>query len=95
MRKLNIEDMYLLSRIADKIDFKIPNVEGKSKEQVGADLLADLFKSMHKAKDEINELIESLQEPGNVKKANEMSIKEIKDFITQLLSDNDVIDFFK
>ena len=95
MRKLNAKDMYLLSKIADKIDFKVPNVEGKSKEQVGADMIVNLFKSMHKAEDEINELLEGLQEPDNFKKINDLSLKEIKDMITKVLSDSDVVDFFK
>ena len=91
MRKLCIEDMYLLSEIADKIEFELPDVKGKTQEQLGAELILQLFKKMHKAKNEINQLIESV----TGRNINELSLVEIKNTLMDIFRQDGTFDFFK
>ena len=91
MRKLHTDDIYLLSEIADKMDLQFPNIEGKTQEQFGGELMMQLFRKMHKAKAEINKLIESAT--GKDPKA--MSLGELKEALATLLKQDGVLDFFK
>ena len=91
MRKLCIDDMYLLSEIADKIEFEMPDVKGKTQEQLGGELILQLFKKMHKAKHEINQLIESV----SGKNVNELSLAEVKNTILDIFKQDGTFDFFK
>jgi len=91
MRKLNINDMYLLSEIADKMDFKLPDMAGKDNAQFGAEIFMLIFKNIYKAKQEINDLISDV----TGKNALEMNMKEIKDTIKKIFSQDGVVDFFK
>jgi predicted unusual protein kinase regulating ubiquinone biosynthesis (AarF/ABC1/UbiB family) len=101
MREIITEDLYLLSRIADKMNFVLPDPpskKGKTKEEVevlhqkyGAELMTTLFRKMHLAKDEINELITNI----SGKNANEMNIKEIKEVLSTLISKDGIFDFFR
>jgi len=112
--KLEVEHLYLVSEIADKINFQLPEfpdyksesiklkAEGKTNLEVdailknmqfkyGKDLMLILFKSMHKAKKEINALILSVTN----KDPESMSFEELKETITDILSTEGVIDFFR
>ena len=100
MKRLTIEEVYLLSEIADKIDINIdmPDTKGKSEseiallqEQLGKKLMLQMFRRMHKAKAEISELIKMVTE----KEASTLSIKELKENITEILRQEGIMDFFK
>ena len=91
MRKLQVDDIYLLSQIADKMEFVMPDSKGKTQEQLGGELIMQLFKKLHKAKNEVNSLIENVTE----KKVADMSIKEMKDTIIELFKQDGILDFFK
>jgi len=100
MKRLTIDEVYLLSEIADKIDVKVdlPDTKGKSdkeiemlQEQLGKKLLLQMFRKMHKAREEINELIKQITD----KEANKLSLKELKETISEVLKQEGVMDFFK
>jgi len=112
--KIEMEHLYLLSQIADKINFEFPEFpdydskreemenDKKTKKQIekqlkkmqgkyGKDIMLGLFKSMYKAKQEINELISSITK----KNVKEMSLKEVKDSFMEILNTDGVLDFFR
>jgi len=93
MRKLETDDMFLLSEIADKMDVKI-DVKGKSQEEAGTELIFFLVKKAYKAKDEIKQLVATLTEktPEEVSK---MSPKELITSVKEILKQDGVLDFFK
>jgi len=100
MKNISSEEIYILSAIADKmdLDFEMPSTKGKTKEQleelqtkVGKKIMVDMFKKLHKAKKEVDELIKAL----TGKEAKEMSLIEIKDTITEILKQDGILDFFK
>ena len=100
MKRLSIDEIYLLSEIADKMDVKVdlPDISGKNKdeiallqEQLGKKLMLQMFRKMHKAREEINELIKAITD----KEANKLSFKELKETITEVLKQEGVMDFFK
>jgi predicted DNA-binding protein YlxM (UPF0122 family) len=97
MRKLNVDDIFLLSEIADKMDFELPAYpektenEEKAQREYGMKLFALLFKKIHKAKNEIKELVANV----TGKNANEMSVKELVDAFKGILSQEGALDVFK
>lgn len=91
MRRLNTEDIYLLSEIADKMDIQAPEIKGKSQEQAGADFMIQLFRKMHKAAPEISRLISKV----TGKEADQLSLVEIKDTLMEILKQDGVLTFFK
>ena len=88
---LKIDDIYLLSEIADKMDIQMPESKGKTQEQLGGELIMQLFKKMHKAPKEINKLIEQV----TGKQTSDMSLKEIKDTIMNIVKQDGTLSFFK
>ena len=93
MRKLETDDMFLLSEIADKMDIKI-DAAGKSQEEIGADLMLFLVKKSHKAKDEIKQLVATLTEK-TAEEVGKMSPKQLVTSIKEILKQDGVLDFFK
>jgi len=91
MRKLSVDDIYLLSSVADKMDLQIPDPTGKTQEQVGAEVLMLLFKKLHLAKSEVNSLILQVTE----KDPSKLTLIEIKDFFKNILKEEGILDFFK
>jgi len=112
--RIEMEHLYLLSELADKLQFEFPEFpdyelerkkmeENKmNKEEIeiklkkmqnkyGKSVMLDLFKSMHKAKDEINNLITSITK----RDVKTMSLKEIKDCFTEIINTDGVLDFFR
>jgi hypothetical protein len=97
MRKLNVDDIFLLSEIADKMDFELPaypessdNSE-KIQREYGMKLFALLFKKIHKAKNEIKELVSSV----TGKDPNAMGIKELSVTFKEIVSQEGALDVFK
>lgn len=93
MRKLQTDDMFLLSEIADKMDIKL-DVKGKTQEEAGAELIMFLVKKAHKAKDEIKNLVAALTEKSSEEVAK-MSPKEMINNVKEILKQDGLLDFFK
>lgn len=93
MRKLEGDDMFSLSEIADKMDIKL-DVKGKSQEEIGVELMLFLIKKSHKAKDEIKQLVATLTEK-TTEEVGKMSPKQLITSIKEILKQDGVLDFFK
>ena len=93
MRKLEADDMFLLSEIIDKMDIKI-DFTIKNQEQMGADLFMQLIRKTHKAKAEIRELIASLS-GKSAEEVGKMSPSQMIGDIKEILKQDGVMDFFK
>ena len=100
MKRITVDEIFLLSAIADKIELKldIPDTRGKSEKEIdalqiaiGKSLMLEMFKKIYKAKDEIKELIATVAE----KDADKLTLKEIKETFTEILKQEGVLDFFK
>lgn len=59
MRELITEDVFKMSKILKKMDIKL-DVEGKTQNQVGADLILKIGENLHLAEKEVNEFMASL-----------------------------------
>ena len=93
MRKLETDDMFLLSEIADKMDIKL-DVKGKTQEEAGTELILFLVKKAYKAKDEIKQLVATLTEK-TPEEVSRMSPKQLVTSIKEILKQDGVLDFFK
>jgi hypothetical protein len=101
MRELQNDDMYLLSEIADKMDFTLPkapvmdkkNMQEAQKEY-GMQIITLLIKRLYRAKNEINQLIANVTEKS-IDEVSKMSIKETIDTFKKILTQDGVLDFFK
>ncbi len=61
---------------------------------IGLDLMASLMKSLHKARPEVKQLISNLT-GKTLDEVGKMSIKEIKNFFSELVKAEGFSDFFK
>jgi restriction endonuclease len=108
MRKLQNDDMFILSEIADKMNLEYPNIPPiltkkkttKNEEEYniaatnyGKELLSRVSKKMHLAPNEINKLLVSVTEK-TIEDIKAMPIKESKSLFNQILLQDGVIDFF-
>lgn len=59
MRSLKTNDVFKMSRILKKMDLK-PNTEGKTQEQLGAELILSALENLHLAQDEVNDFLGDL-----------------------------------
>ena len=104
MRELQNEDMYILSEIADKIEFtlpKYPDTNNKSEGEIaaiqkdyGLQIMTMLIRKIYKAKSEINKLLANVNEKS-VEEISKMSIKETILMLKTLIKQDGVLDFFK
>lgn len=93
MRKLQTDDMFLLSEIVDKMDLAI-DPKGKTQEELGTELVVTLVRKAHKAKEEIKELVASLT-GKTAEEVGQMSPKEMIDTVSEIMKQDGVLDFFK
>ena len=91
MKQIGVDEIYLLSEIADKMDLILPDSEGKTPEAYGREIFMSLFKKLHKARKEVNQLIMVLTEKDPAK----MTVKELVTALTDVLKQDGVLDFFK
>lgn len=87
---ITVKQAIKLSCIVDKLDISVANPEA-TKEQVGADLIKQVMKNIHKAESEIYEFVASSNK-CTVEEAEEVDI--IK-FIKNLFADPEISGFFK
>ena len=57
MRELKMKDVHKMSKILKKLGLKVGDVAGKKQEQVGAELVLQLFENIHLAETEVNEFL--------------------------------------
>lgn len=112
--EIGVELIFILSEIAEKIDFQFPEEEdhqeiiksmredGKTDEEIerklkklnkkfSRDIILELFKKLHRVREDVEELIKIV----SGRDANEMSIKELKDILMQIISKDGILNFFK
>lgn len=100
MRALNIKDSFRFSEIIDKmgIDTDLNDLldKGKSKGQewVGGQIVLLILKKMHKAQNELIELLASVAEIDK-KELEEKPIVYLKDLFSQITKDPQFADFFQ
>lgn len=92
MRPLRTDDMFALSRIWDKLDIAL-DVKGKTQDEVGADLIMQILRRLHLARDEIIDLLASLtgQTPEAI---STQPLAETVNMLRDVLSQDGVADFF-
>ena len=113
MKKFNLQDVFLLSKIIDKLELKfevdklaktIRAEKLESQEDVmkigkdvlltiGLDIATKFLANLHRADKEVVQLISNITEK-KTEAVEEMGLKEIKDFFTELLQAEGVKDFF-
>lgn len=103
IRELKTKDIFLLSKIAQKIEIhkliKIPNLEEmdeKNKEiakrQIGIDLFMLVFENIYLAEKEVMELISRLT-GLNIVEIDNLSFKDLKEIISNIFNSEDLISF--
>lgn len=77
MRKPNIKDAFLMSRIIKKIDLKNADIKWEEKaETVGKEVIFYIIENIDKVEDEVSELISNIFEVEK-EKALEVSLDEV------------------
>ena len=77
MRKPNIKDAFLMSRIIKKIDLKNADIKWEEKaETVGKEVIFYIIENIDKVEDEVSELISNIFEVEN-EKALEVPLNEV------------------
>ncbi|HUV84550.1 MAG TPA: hypothetical protein VMV86_02525 [Methanosarcinales archaeon] len=102
MRDLLGSDIYAISEILDKIDFKAPStttiVDGKTIEktekELGIDLLLVVIKKLYLAKDEINKLLASLTEK-TIEEIEALKFGDLKNLLKEFTEKEGFASFFK
>jgi len=102
MKKVGFSELFILSEIADQMNFKMPErpetpkdatemEKLKIRDAYGQELLLTLFKKMHLAQEPIGRLIKNLtgKDPESV------GLGEVKDILTQVLKEEGVVSFLK
>lgn len=85
---LKIKDTIILSKIMDKCDVVIEN---GTQEEVGLALVSKILTGMHKAEEEVYELVMSLKDCTRAE-AMELDVVPI---IKDLMKNQEIADFFK
>lgn len=104
MRKITFEDAFVLSEILDKMSIQadinsiLDNAKGKPIEEsqmfIGGQIVLLMMKSAHKAKKELCEWIASLS-GKTVEEVKGMGLKEMSDFLKEMMVQEGIGDFFK
>ncbi len=74
MRELKTKDIFAMSKILKKMDLKL-DTEGKTQNQLGADMLLMIGENLHLAEKEVNDFMGSLTGMTG-KEFSELSISE-------------------
>ena len=79
-----------LSAIIDKLDLQIKNPSAKA-EEIGADLIMQIIKKLHKAENEIYAFVAEIK-GIKIEEAQQIDLVE---FIKELTGNSEVLNFFK
>ena len=94
MRELKTKDIFKLSKILKKMELKIGDVAGKKQEQVGAELILEVFENLHLAEAEVNELLADMVSM-TVSEFEELEIDKTMDIIKEFKNVKGLSSFFK
>jgi hypothetical protein len=103
IRELKTKDIFLISKIAKKIEIhkliKIPNIEEmqeidkeNAKKQIGIDLFLLVFENIYLAEKEVMELISNLTGLNNIE-IDALSFKELKEIISSIFKSEELVSF--
>ena len=91
MRKLNCDDLFLVSAIIDKMNIELPKAgENETQQEYGMKLIMLISRKLYKAKDEVKELVSNV----SGKDAKDLSILELKDIVIELFKTEGFASFF-
>lgn len=97
MRQFTLKETFLLSEILDKMDFKIDLnqlLDDKANQAyIGGQMILVLLKRMHLAEREMVKLMASVSEEP-IAEVEKWSISRVKEFLTDLASQDGIKDFF-
>lgn len=93
-RELNAGDIFLVSAVLDKVDLDLESIDSENKTKAGMTFMYQIIRKIHKAKDEVNELLASLTglEKEEVEK---ISVIKYSKMIKKLAGNKELIELFK
>lgn len=92
MRRLNIDDLFLITKIIDKMDFQVPErKKNEDNESWGMRFFYSLTRKLYKADEEVKELIKNVTD----KDANKMGMQEIIKTLKAIAEQEGFISFLK
>jgi hypothetical protein len=94
MRKLETDDMFLLSEILDKMEYNVNFSKDTTQEQLGVEMLIQLSRKAYKAKDEIKTFIANVT-GKSTDEVSKMPIKELIKTLKNILQQDGVMDFLQ
>jgi len=93
IRGLKTSDIFKMSKILKKMSLKI-DTEGKTQEQVGAEIIMSAFENLYMAQDDVNEFMGDLV-GLSAKEFNELPIENSVKIIQQFKNIPGITGFFK
>jgi hypothetical protein len=93
LRKLNISDIFKVSKIIKKMGVKI-ETENKTQSQLGAELILSMFENIHLAESEISEWMGSLA-GITAEEFKNQDIEKTIEMISELKQLSGITNFFK
>ena len=94
MRELKTKDIFKMSKILKKMDLKVGDVVGKKQEQVGAELILEVFENLHLAEAEVNEFLADMK-GITVTEFEELPIDKTMEIIKEFKEMKGLSSFFK
>jgi len=93
MKELLNEDLFLISEILDKMDINIPDTKDKDDKSLGMEIIMNIVKNIHLAKNEVNTLIARLT-GKTAEEVAAMKLSETVKTIKEIISNEDFKSFF-
>lgn len=94
MRSLITKDIFKMSKIMKKMGLKIDAGEGKTQQQVGAELILSVFENLHLAENEVNEFLSDMVEM-KVEDFEELPVEKTLEIIKEFKNISGLSNFFK
>jgi hypothetical protein len=94
LRNLKTADIFKMSKILKKMGLKVDAGEGKTQQQVGAELILSVFENIHMAEAEVNEFLADL---AGMKAAEfaELPIEQTMEIMAEFKQIPGLASFFK
>lgn len=93
MRELKTSDIFKMSKILKKLDMKI-NVENKTAEELGGEMILQLGENMHLVENEVNEFMASMVGCTS-KEFSDLPILKMLEYAEEFKKMPGIADFFK
>jgi hypothetical protein len=94
LRELKTSDIYKMSSILKKMNLKINASDGKTQQQVGAELILSVFENLHMAENEVNEFLGNLS-GMTAEEFSELPIEQTFKIINEFKKMKNITSFFK